>query len=40
LRRVLHDVEAVFEGVRGDEPRLSPGMEARHYAPRARLLMA
>jgi L-threonylcarbamoyladenylate synthase len=40
LRRVLPDVEAVVESLRGSEPRLSPGMEARHYAPRARLLLA
>jgi len=40
LRRVLPDVEAVGESVRGAEPRVSPGMEARHYAPRARLLLA
>jgi L-threonylcarbamoyladenylate synthase len=40
LRRVLPDVEAIVESLRGSEPRLSPGMEARHYAPRARLLLA
>jgi L-threonylcarbamoyladenylate synthase len=40
LRRVLPDVEAVAESVRGAGPRISPGMEARHYAPRARLLLA
>lgn len=40
LRRVLPDVQAVVASVRGEEPRLSPGMEARHYAPRARLLLA
>jgi len=40
LRRVLPDVEAPTEIVRGAEARPSPGMEARHYAPRARLLLA
>jgi L-threonylcarbamoyladenylate synthase len=40
LRRVLGDVEAPAHSVRGAEPRVSPGMEARHYAPRARLLLA
>jgi L-threonylcarbamoyladenylate synthase len=40
LRRVLPDVETPTESVRGDEPRAAPGMEARHYAPRARLLVA
>jgi L-threonylcarbamoyladenylate synthase len=40
LRGVLADVEVVAGSVRGEEPRLSPGMEARHYAPRARLLLA
>jgi len=40
LRRVLPDVEAPNETVRGAEARVSPGMEARHYAPRARLLLA
>jgi L-threonylcarbamoyladenylate synthase len=40
LRGVLHDVESVAASVRGSEPRVSPGMEARHYAPRARLLLA
>jgi L-threonylcarbamoyladenylate synthase len=40
LRRVLHDVEAPAQSVRGAEPRVSPGMDARHYAPRARLLLA
>jgi L-threonylcarbamoyladenylate synthase len=38
LRRVLQDVEAPNESLRASEPRVSPGMEARHYAPRARLL--
>lgn len=40
LRSVLHDIDAHASSVRGAEPRLSPGMEARHYAPRARLLLA
>jgi L-threonylcarbamoyladenylate synthase len=40
LRRVLHDIEAQSTSVRGAEPRVSPGMDARHYAPRARLLLA
>jgi L-threonylcarbamoyladenylate synthase len=37
LRSVLPDLDAPAENVRGDEARVSPGMEARHYAPRARL---
>jgi L-threonylcarbamoyladenylate synthase len=40
LRRVLPDVEAAAASARGEEARPSPGMEARHYAPRARLLLA
>ena len=40
LRAVLPDVEAAAGTVRGDEARPSPGMEARHYAPRARLQLA
>lgn len=40
LRRVLPEVQARVERVEGEQPRVSPGMEARHYAPRARLLLA
>jgi L-threonylcarbamoyladenylate synthase len=40
LRRVLPEVEGRVERVEGAQPRLSPGMEARHYAPRARLILA
>jgi L-threonylcarbamoyladenylate synthase len=40
LRRVMPDIEAPTASVRGDEARVSPGLEARHYAPRARLLLA
>jgi L-threonylcarbamoyladenylate synthase len=40
LRRVMPEVEGPAHSVRGAEPRVSPGMEARHYAPRARLLLA
>jgi L-threonylcarbamoyladenylate synthase len=41
LRRVLPDVESPpTKTVRADDARVSPGMEARHYAPRARLLLA
>jgi L-threonylcarbamoyladenylate synthase len=40
LRRVLPDIEAPAQSLRGAEPRVSPGMEARHYAPRARLVLA
>ncbi len=40
LRQVLPDVEAPTGSVRDAEARASPGMEARHYAPRARLLLA
>ncbi len=40
LRRVIPDVVDQVDSVRGAAPRLSPGMEARHYAPRARLVIA
>ncbi|HEX3345297.1 MAG TPA: L-threonylcarbamoyladenylate synthase, partial [Polyangiaceae bacterium] len=40
LRHVLPDVEVPPATVRGAEARVSPGMEARHYAPRAKLLLA
>jgi L-threonylcarbamoyladenylate synthase len=40
LRRVLPNVLAPVETARGAEARVSPGMEARHYAPRAKLLLA
>jgi L-threonylcarbamoyladenylate synthase len=40
LRAVLRDIEACVERVEADRARISPGMDARHYAPRARLLLA
>jgi L-threonylcarbamoyladenylate synthase len=40
LRRVLPGIEALTDSVRGATPRVSPGMDARHYAPRARLILA
>ena len=40
LRRVLPGIEAQTDSIRGAAPRVSPGMEARHYAPRARLILA
>jgi L-threonylcarbamoyladenylate synthase len=43
LRSVVPDVEAPGAGARtapDQEPRASPGMDARHYAPRARLVLA
>jgi L-threonylcarbamoyladenylate synthase len=40
LRHILPDVDTPAESVRSDEARAAPGMEARHYAPRARLLVA
>jgi len=40
LRRVLPDVESGVTLASGSQPRVSPGMEGRHYAPRARLLLA
>jgi L-threonylcarbamoyladenylate synthase len=40
LRRVLPGIEAHTDSIRGSSPRLSPGMDARHYAPRARLILA
>ena len=40
LRSVLPGIEAQTDSLRGAAPRVSPGMEARHYAPRARLVLA
>lgn len=40
LRRLIPDVETTSAALRGEAPRVSPGMEARHYAPRARLIVA
>ncbi len=40
LRKVLPDVEAAAEHLRGGDVRASPGMQDRHYAPRARLVLA
>jgi L-threonylcarbamoyladenylate synthase len=47
LRAVVPEIGATGDGARGsvetapaDAPRASPGMDARHYAPRARLLLA
>jgi L-threonylcarbamoyladenylate synthase len=40
LRGLLPDLETRVESVRGDQPRAAPGMESRHYAPRARLRVA
>jgi L-threonylcarbamoyladenylate synthase len=40
LRAILPGLEASLERVPGAQPRVSPGMDARHYAPRARLLLA
>ena len=40
LRGVLPGIEAQSDSLRGASPRVSPGMEARHYAPRARLILA
>jgi L-threonylcarbamoyladenylate synthase len=40
VRRVLPDVESGVSTASASQPRVSPGMEARHYAPRARLLLA
>ncbi|HZU85031.1 MAG TPA: L-threonylcarbamoyladenylate synthase [Polyangiaceae bacterium] len=37
LRRVLGAVEARIERAGAEEPRAAPGMDARHYAPRAPL---
>jgi L-threonylcarbamoyladenylate synthase len=39
LRAIAPDVEAAPLVVAGDESRASPGMDARHYAPRARLVL-
>jgi L-threonylcarbamoyladenylate synthase len=40
LRNVLHDIHATSDDGRGPDPRVSPGTDIRHYAPRARLLVA
>jgi L-threonylcarbamoyladenylate synthase len=40
LRRVLPGIEAQTDSIRGAAPRVSPGMDGRHYAPRARLILA
>ncbi len=40
LREVVPGIEAQTDSMRGPAPRVSPGMEARHYAPRARLVLA
>lgn len=40
LRRVAPDIEVGADSVRAAQARVSPGMDARHYAPRARLLLA
>ncbi len=40
LRLAIPTIEAQTDSIRGSAPRVSPGMEARHYAPRARLLLA
>jgi L-threonylcarbamoyladenylate synthase len=40
LRSVLPGIEALTDSLRGTAPRVSPGMDARHYAPRARLILA
>jgi L-threonylcarbamoyladenylate synthase len=40
LRDVYPSIESLTDSMRGLTPRVSPGMEARHYAPRARLLLA
>jgi L-threonylcarbamoyladenylate synthase len=39
LRTVVPEVEAAIARLRGEEVRASPGMQERHYAPRARLLV-
>jgi L-threonylcarbamoyladenylate synthase len=40
LRTVVPDIERADEAYRGAEERPSPGMQARHYAPRARVHIA
>jgi L-threonylcarbamoyladenylate synthase len=40
LRAIAPDIEASDEVLAEDASRASPGMDARHYAPRARLLIA
>lgn len=40
LRRIHPSIEAHTDSLRSSSPRLSPGMDARHYAPRARLILA
>jgi L-threonylcarbamoyladenylate synthase len=40
VRAILPELQAGHEEAAGDEPRASPGMDARHYAPRAPLMLA
>jgi L-threonylcarbamoyladenylate synthase len=40
LREILPDIESGSDDAPEDRPRASPGMDARHYAPRAPLLLA
>jgi len=40
LRELLPDLEVAAESAASDAPRASPGMDARHYAPKARLQIA
>jgi L-threonylcarbamoyladenylate synthase len=40
LRAIAPDIEASDEVLAEDASRASPGMDARHYAPRARLVLA
>ena len=39
LRSVVPDIVFAFERLQGEEVRASPGMQDRHYAPRATLLL-
>jgi L-threonylcarbamoyladenylate synthase len=40
LRTIVADIERADDALRGDELRPSPGMQARHYSPRARVVVA
>ena len=40
LRGLMPEIQTGIDVVRADQPRASPGMDARHYAPRAPLRLA
>jgi L-threonylcarbamoyladenylate synthase len=40
LRAIVPEIQTGSDPLRDDQPRASPGMDARHYAPRASLRLA